>query len=121
MRKKMFMLGLVLILSLIGASSIFAETNNATVSPSKLYDVTIPVTGKGQYGRYGLEVTKGQVQAVLSEQNADGSWSNVHDFTIYTSTKSSHYIDYWMKNGTRYAVSLFAVKDTELGQGYVRN
>ncbi|OAX49977.1 hypothetical protein [Paenibacillus sp. AD87] len=121
MRKKIFMLGLVMILSLIGVSSAFAATNFAYVSPSTLYDTAAPVTGKGQYGRYGLEVTKGQVRIILSEDNGNGVWNNVHDFTLFTKAKDSHYVDYWMKNGSRYSITLIALPDTELGVGYVRD
>lgn len=118
----MLLLGLVFILSLLGASSVFAETNNAIVHPSKLVDTAIPVVGQGQYGRYGLEVTKGQVHIILDEQQADYSWKKVHEFTLYTpSGPLAHYYDYWMKNGTRYTITLIAVRDTELGVGYVRN
>lgn len=120
-KRKLFILGLVMILSLLGVSSAFAATEYAYVSPSKTVDYTTPVTGQGSYGRYGLEVTKGKVQAILSEQSSDGSWTNVHDFTIYTTTSNSYYVDYWMKKGTKYAVTLIALSTTELGAGYVKN
>lgn len=119
--KRLFIIGLVLVLSLVGISSAFAATEYAYVSPSSNVDYTTPVTGQGKYGRYGLEVTKGKVKAILSEQSSDGSWTNVHNFTITTTTKDSKYIDYWMKNGTKYAVTLIAETETELGVGYVKN
>ncbi|MGG1672985.1 hypothetical protein ACIFOE_20560 [Paenibacillus sp. NRS-1783] len=121
MKKKIFSLSLVAILSIVGISSVYAAESWAYISPSKLTDTTTAINGKNQYGRFGLEVTKGSAKATLFESCNGNSFKNAHSIDIYTTTKKASFQDYWMSNSCKYYVGINGESGTEVGVAYLKD
>jgi hypothetical protein len=120
MKKKIITLALTAVLSVLGVSTALAADYGFIAVTKNGWDSTTQIDGKNQYGRFGVEVTKGGATATLYEKCSNNTWVKAHDIYIYSTTNNASFRDYWMSSSCKYTVELQG-EDVELAKAYGKN